>query len=281
VPAKGGGVDQLNDIKFQPDFYLALSRIYNSLVIQKKSMQLTIDTLKRTVSKNRYKWFPDNLNIIGVRTSLQVPDIFNDFLCVVFKQPAMPSNYSALNKQKWLNKWSFKGKDGKALAEDGNAGTNTNFALAEYNICAGKERMKIYVITTDPGLYYQNVRLLNEKGCAIIKPGQYLNCYQLGKHIKSDHRALIQTGGKITVYRDNDRDGIAENLGVEETGFFGCNIHGAKKLTKTAKIGAYSAGCQVFEDWFRKEEFISLCEEFKTANGNRFTYTLLNEADLS
>ncbi|MBA3706161.1 MAG: hypothetical protein H0W84_09755 [Bacteroidetes bacterium] len=243
-------------------------------------MELTISTLNKTITKLGYKWFSDRPNIIGIRTSLQVPDVFNDFLCVVFKQPEIPANYSVLNKQKWLNKWGYKGKDGKPLTEDGKVGSNTNFALAQLNNDKNKERLKIYVITTDPGLYYQTVKILNAKGCAIIKPGHYLNCYQLGKHIRPDHKALIQTGGKITVYRDNDRDGIAENLGVEETGFFGCNIHGAKKLTKTDKIGAYSAGCQVFEDWFQKEEFITLCEQFKETTGNKFTYTLIEEKNL-
>lgn len=166
-----------------------------------------------------YKWSATVPNIIGIRTTLQVPDVFNDFLCLIFKQPAMASNYNVLQKQKWLNKWSYKGKDGKKLAEDGKSGSNTKFALAEYNDTVGKERLKIYVITADPGLYYQNIKLLNPKGCAVLKPGQYINCYQLGKHKKADHKALVQTGGKITVYRDNDRDGIAENLGVEALGF--------------------------------------------------------------
>ena len=166
------------------------------------------------------------------------------------------------------------------MAEDGKAGRNTNYALEQYGRDVNKERLIVYAITTDPGLYYQKVKLLSSKGCAVVKPGQYLNCYQLGFHKKNDHKALVQTGGKITVYRDNDRDGIAENLGVEESGFFGCNIHGAKKLTKTDKIGAYSAGCQVFEDWFQKEQFIGICEQFKTTNGNKFTYTLLEEKDL-
>lgn len=243
-------------------------------------MRLEIDTLKKTLNVLGYKWSATVPNIIGIRTTLQVPDVFNDFLCLVFKQPVMASNYNVLQKQKWLNKWSYKGKDGKKLAEDGKSGSNTRFALAEYNNTAGKERLKIYVITADPGLYYQNIKLLNPKGCAVLKPGQYINCYQLGKHKKADHKALVQTGGKITVYRDNDRDGIAENNGVEETGYFGCNIHGAKKFTKTDKIGAYSAGCQVFENWHQKEEFIGICEQFKNTNGNKFTYTLIEEKDL-
>jgi hypothetical protein len=243
-------------------------------------MEITTDLLRRTSNRLNYKWFDSSVNIIGIRTTLQVPDVFNDFLCCVFKQPQMPSGLSLIDKQKWLNKWGYKGKDGKVLAEDNKPGPNTDYALAQYEKNSGQERVKIYTITTEPGIYYQSIKLLNPKGCAVIKPGQYIGSYCLGFHKNEDHKALVQTGGKITIWRDNDKDGMAENLGVEESGFFGCNIHGAKRLTKTDKIGAYSAGCQVFYDWNDKEEFIRLCELFKNSNGGKFSYTLINEADL-
>lgn len=244
-------------------------------------MKINLPSLKNTFQQLNYRWFDKSPNIIGIRSNLQVPDIFNDYLCLAFTQPEMPSGYSTLNKQKWLNKWAFKGLENKSLKEDGKIGKNTEKAIQEYELSKLKERLKIYVITTDPGIYYQNIRLLSSKGCAVMKAGQYFDAYQLGNHIRAGHKALIQTGAKITVYRDNDRDGIAENLGIEETGFFGCNIHGAQKLGKTNKIGAYSAGCQVFEDWFEKEEFIRICEQFKAVANNKFTYTLLQESDLS
>lgn len=243
-------------------------------------MKINLSSLKKTFSKLNYQWFQDRPTIIGIRSNLQVPDIFNDYLCLAFPQPEMPNGYSTLNKQKWLNKWAFKGLENKPLQEDGRMGKNTEKALQEYELYKLKGRLKIYVITTDPGVYYQNIRLLSSKGCAVMKPGQYTNAYQLGNHIRPGHKALIQTGAKITVFRDNDKDGIAENLGIEETGFFGCNIHGAQKLGKTNKIGAYSAGCQVFEDWSEKEEFIRICEQFKAITNNKFTYTLIQESDL-
>lgn len=242
-------------------------------------MILTLDTIKKTVTSLGYKWYTDRPNIVGIRSTLQVPDIFNDFLCVTYYQPTMPPNLSVIATQKWLNKHGFKGKDGKPLKEDGVNGNNTQHALAKYTQAKSGLKMNVYVITTEPGIYYQK-KVLNPKGCAMIKPGQYENCYQLGTHIKSDHKALIQTGGKITVWRDNDRDGIAENLGMEDTGYFGCNIHGAQRIGKTAKIGAYSAGCQVFESWKEKEEFINICEQYRELTGNKFTYTLIEEKSL-
>lgn len=47
--------------------------------------QITIEGLKETILSKGYKWFTDQPNIIGIRTKEQIPDVFNDYLCVVFK----------------------------------------------------------------------------------------------------------------------------------------------------------------------------------------------------
>lgn len=191
---------------------------------------ITIEALKSALKKLNHKWFSDRPNIIGIRTTLNAPDVFNDILCLVYMDN-------------------------------------------------GTEVLKTYSITTEPGVYYQK-KLLNPKGCAIIALGQYENAYSIGFHQnKSDHRALIQSG-KITVLRDKDLDGIAGNSGTSESGYFGCNIHGAKKMGDTKEIGPWSAGCQVHSKWSNKEEMIDICEKFKEVTGNKFTYTLIKETDL-
>lgn len=193
-------------------------------------MNLSIDTLKTAISKKGYKWFNDRPNIIGIRSTLNVPDVFNDILCLVY-------------------------------------------------IDGGVEKISYFPITTEPGVYYQK-KLLNAKGCAVLKAGQYIDCYSIGFHQnKPDHTALVQVG-KVTVYRDGDLDGLAEEQGEEQTGLFGINIHGAIKGTKTEKIGQWSAGCQVLPIWKDKEFLIDVCNKFWTITGNRFTYTLLKESDL-
>jgi hypothetical protein len=190
-------------------------------------MNITADSLKKSVLAAGYKWNANEPNIVGIRTALQVPDVFNDLICL------------------------------------------------EY---AGK--LKVYTVTTEPGVYYQK-KLLNPKGCAVLKPGQYIKAYAIGFHQnKTDHRALVQVGA-VTVDRDGDMDGVAELDGKNvESGLFGINIHGANKLTKTDKIGAWSAGCQVFQNWTDKENFITILEAYKQQTGNRYTYTLLNENQL-
>jgi hypothetical protein len=242
-------------------------------------MTLDIEKLKAAVAKKGYKWF-DNLNIVGIRTTMQVPDVFNDVLCVTWLQIAMPSSLTIANKQKWLNDNLFYGKDGQPLSLDGKVGANTQYALDEYNKWVGKHRMKSYTITTDPGTYYLE-HPVTSLGSAVLKPGQYLNAWKLGYHKQSqDHPALVQIGN-VTVYRDNDKDNVAEESKTTETGLFGINIHGANKNGITSSIGKWSAGCQVFCEWTKKEEFLKICKMYEKANGNKFTYTLLQEKDFS
>lgn len=241
-------------------------------------MQLNIENLKKAIAKKGYKWF-DTLNIIGIRTSLQVPDVFNDLLCVVWKQKEMPANMSILNQQKWLNANLFYGKDGEPLDLDGKSGGNTQYALSEYGKWVGQERMKTYAITTDPGTYYLEHPMSN-LGTAVLKPAQHIDGWALGYHqSKEDHPALVQVGN-VTVYRDNDKDNVAESSKTEETGKFGINIHGANKNGVTTSIGKWSAGCQVFNEWNKKEEFLKICRNFEKDVNKKFTYTLLLEADI-
>ena len=207
-------------------------------------MNITISSLKNTVEKLNYKWFEDRPNIIGVRTKLEVPDVFNDLLAVVYK---------------------------------------------EDNI----EKMKVFCITTEPGVFYQK-DLLNSQGCAIVEPGQWLDAYSIGFHKGYDgtkinpktqtpypsHRALLLTG-HIMIKRDADKDGTAGNSGVVVKGDgTGCNIHGAMRADVTRTIGPWSAGCQVFAAWKEKETFMDICEKYRNLVHNKFTYTLIKEEQL-
>jgi hypothetical protein len=46
---------------------------------------VTIEVLKKTIARMGYKWFEDQPNIIGIRSKLNVADVFNDVLCIVYK----------------------------------------------------------------------------------------------------------------------------------------------------------------------------------------------------
>ena len=132
--------------------------------------------------------------------------------------------------------------------------------------------------TTLSGLKYLETPM-NPKGCAILVPNQYRGVWKLGSH-NGKYTALIQTGGKVEVYRDNDKDNKYDMLSNKtESGYFGINIHRAS-LGERETVDGYSAGCQVFQNSDEFDIFINLCKKSEKYFGNSFSYTLLDEKDL-
>lgn len=245
---------------------------------------ITVKVLRDTISSLGYKWFEDQPNLIGIRTNLQVPDVFNDLLFIVWKQRSMPENLSSKDKQAWLNANMFTDGKNKKLDEDGDFGTKSQEALAKYNASVGKDRIFSATITTEPGVAYQK-KLLNPKGCWVMMPAQMINAYKAGLHQgKADHRCL-KSVGRIFGLRDNDLNGIAGDdkdaiCEWADGTLIGANIHGANKAGITSKIGPWSAGCQVHNDWNKKEEMMQIIDCFKDVNNGLVTYTLIKESNL-
>ncbi len=243
-------------------------------------MTITIDLLKRTVARLGYKWYTDKPNLVAIRTTLQVPDVFNDLFCLAWVQESIPANLTPTQQQQWLNKNLFTDSKGQPLKEDGDLGANSQFALTQYTQSVGKERLKFWTITCDPGTYWLN-NPMSTLGTAVLKPGQWVDCWALGLHQnKADHPALVQVN-KITVYRDNDKDNLSEEQGTEENGLFGINIHRSNASGKTMAIGRWSAGCQVFQVKSDHDQLLSILNQYKVKANNKFTYTLLRERELS
>ncbi len=242
-------------------------------------MNITIELIKKTIGKLGYKWYTDRPNLVGIRTTLQIPDIFNDIFCLIWTQETIPTDLTDIKKQEWLNKNLFFDKNNKPLVVDGKFGENSKYALDQYNQLVGKERIKYWTITTDPGTYWLN-NPMNSLGTAVLKPMQFIDCWSIGLHQgKKDHSALVQTG-KITVYRDNDKDSTAEEA-KEDNGLFGINIHRSNVSGKTMVISRWSAGCQVFQVKKDHDQLMSICNLYKAKVNNKFTYTLLKEVDVS
>ena len=133
-----------------------------------------------------------------------------------------------------------------------------------------------YAITTDPGTYWLK-NPMNVAGTAILKQGQYVNAYQIGKH-KGQYDALTQKG-PVTVIRDYDRNALLDyNNGKEASGLFGINIHNSGSSSKDDKsVDKWSAGCQVFKNISDYNEFMQLAKKHKDKYVNTFTYTLIDE----
>ncbi len=88
---------------------------------------------------------------------------------------------------------------------------------------------------------------------------QYKDCWALGKH-KGLHSALIQVRD-VTVYRDFDRDLKSEEIGKQETGLFGINIHRANDSLISKVVDRWSAGCQVIPDPKAMDFILDKCRD--------------------
>lgn len=122
--------------------------------------------------------------------------------------------------------------------------------------------------TTEPGTYWTEHRM-NPLGAARIKFGQY-TAWQLGTH--HGHEALVQTGGAVTVCRDDNEDSLRDG-DREDTGYFGINQHWGYDLPKD-ELGTSSAGCLVGRMKLGHQEFMALCKSDPRFKANpRFVFT--------
>ena len=141
--------------------------------------------------------------------------------------------------------------------------------------------VRSYSITTDPGKIWME-KPMNSKGCAILVPDQYRGVYKIDGHGKTRYEALWQRGGEVSVYRDanlnheHDRD-----AGTITTGNYGINIHRSRSTGESELVNSYSAGCQVFKNASDFKDFMKLVNKSADKFGNSFTYTLLNEGDIT
>jgi len=134
-----------------------------------------------------------------------------------------------------------------------------------------------YPITTDPGLYWLK-KPGRVEGTAILRPDQYRSVYKIDKH-RGKYDALCQRLGKVTVYRDSDRDSVHDmDEKNTQTGMFGINIH--KAGTSSTNVDRWSAGCQVFKNASDFQEFMDVMRHAEENYGNSFSYTLILESDM-
>jgi len=203
--------------------------------------RLKIGRILAMMRARKYKIFkrPYELNIIGVRNSNTQYDKFDDQMYVIWKD----------DDDKWR----------------------------------GRE----YKITTDPSTkYLAKGGYKSIKGTAILPNGQYLNKWTIRGHGTSGYTALGQRrdkDGKICVYRDWNRDAVLTfNVEEQSCGNYGINIHRAKQggaddgKGNTLKIGSYSAGCQVFQNYYCFKEFMEMAKKQRDLYDNLFSYTLID-----
>lgn len=125
--------------------------------------------------------------------------------------------------------------------------------------------------TTNPGTHWLK-NLLNPKGAALLKPGQYIDTWKIGLH-QGKYKAFVQAK-PVTVYRDANKNDFAEETSVTDTGLFGINIHRANDKMVSKIIDKWSAGCQVLNN---PADFNIALQQGEDSKLNYFTYTLLKE----
>lgn len=131
--------------------------------------------------------------------------------------------------------------------------------------------------TTDPGVAHLR-NPINPAGTAILQAGQHRSAFKLGTH--KGYAALVQAA-PLPVYRDRDRDDVAETEGDVDWGWFGINLHRARASGTSSVVDRWSAGCQVLADSRDLELLLHLVrEQERRGLGATVTYTLLDEADL-
>jgi hypothetical protein len=146
----------------------------------------------------------------------------------------------------------------------------------------GEWQFHCFQCTTDPGSAYMDNPILENTGCAILKPNQYRGSHKLRLH-GGKYLALGQKKD-VTVYRDNNRDDKYDlDESKTDTGLFGINIHRATGRAggKSTRVDKWSAGCQVIadnDDWY---EFLDICQSAREIHGNSFSYTLLESKDIA
>jgi len=150
-------------------------------------------------------------------------------------------------------------------------------------ICSG-DIIRVYAGTTDPGAWWTRnpITAAGTTGAAHLCEGFHKNAWRVGTHATGTpfaHEALVQTGNKVKIWRDVNKDYEKSDRDPVQEGYYGINIHRAG-LDDPMKIGKYSAGCQVVQNHKEFEELIGIVKASENYKKNkaaaRFSYLLIN-----
>ncbi len=138
----------------------------------------------------------------------------------------------------------------------------------------GETKFHCWPATTDPGTKGV-MQYGNKAGVARLVEGQYIDSHIMRLHA-GKYEALGQNK-PVKVFRDPNKDMVYDEKSIQE-GVFGINIH--KAGADSTYVENWSEGCQVFKRSADFEEFMTICRKAKTANGNKFSYTLIESTDI-
>lgn len=144
----------------------------------------------------------------------------------------------------------------------------------------GKWHQEEFPFTSCAGTYWLKnpSRVLGT--AVLVHNRQYRSCWQLGLH-RGQYSALVQTG-EMTVWRDNNKDAVADYGGAEYDGYFGINCHRANASRQSTQVDKWSAGCQVFANPTHFSILLDLVHKQKSNGyGDKCSYVLVTEDALN
>lgn len=136
------------------------------------------------------------------------------------------------------------------------------------------DKISPYQITTCPSLAYYGNKPLSSSGTAIKAPGDFLYVLGVNKMKHGTYKMFLE--GEPTKFYRYDK-GITKfdtyKPGKLYTENIGLLIHRSSS-SKGVCVGPWSAGCQVFDEQSKFEEFIKKAEA-QSSNQGRFYYALI------
>lgn len=204
---------------------------------------IPIYKLQSVLARKNYVWFNNgkyNLNIIGIRSEESKSNLFDDWLCVIYKD----------DLGVWTTRqYSITTDPGKYYLQNP---LNKNGTII---LVPGQYRGAYKI-----GIHGRSYVGGGYKALEQVRPMRY-----------------VRDNNKDEIL---DFDLYRKGLGKIEESNAKTNIHRASKWSAIRLIERYSAGCQVFQNPNDFEEFIDLCDKSRLLYGNSFTYTLIEERDL-
>ena len=110
-----------------------------------------------------------------------------------------------------------------------------------------------------------------------VSDADFTHAFAPGQH-KGQYECLVQVE-PVTVFRDKNADNVLDYMHPEK-GMFGIHIHRANAVVKSKLVDRWSAGCTVIADPADFSELMFMVRDARKEGQERFTYTLLEEADL-
>jgi hypothetical protein len=228
-----------------------------------------INVIFRTMRKKNYIIYekPYQMNIVGIRRQYEGMKYSNKFVddCyLIYKD----------DKNSWqIHKYiittmpgCYKGEEREGFVEKGESVFIPPYQkFSDGRVAQPKISNKI------------SKRFKKRAGLGMLKPSQMVDTYYLGEYFGD----ALKTRGAQPVYRDTTPgDVITYSTGKDKPAFGGaCYFHRAGVNSVT--VDNWSEGCQVFQNFEHWKHFMGICKIHVKKHGNSFTYTLMEERDLS